>query len=212
MQKQKTIYHLIVDKSGSMGDCIDNTITGFNEQVNKIQQLGEKYPDQEITIGLSTFNDRVFPQFYQSAPHNIKKLNHRTYIPSGATALLDAIGKSIDTIENEIKTYSKKLNTTVIIVILTDGYENASKSYKIEEIRQAISRLEETGKWVFSFIGATLDAVDVAESLSIKRQNSFAFEKKSMKSKVWNKLSEAMDCYLDKKMNGISTNENLFEE
>ena len=44
MQKQKTIYHLIVDKSGSMGDCIEQTISGFNEQVSKIQQLGVKWP------------------------------------------------------------------------------------------------------------------------------------------------------------------------
>ena len=53
MQKQKTIYHLIVDKSGSMGDCIEQTISGFNEQVSKIQQLQTEFPEQDLSIGLT---------------------------------------------------------------------------------------------------------------------------------------------------------------
>ena len=48
MQKQKTIYHLIVDKSGSMSDCIEQTISGFNEQVSKIREIEQSFPDQEV--------------------------------------------------------------------------------------------------------------------------------------------------------------------
>ena len=72
-----------------------------------------------------------------------------------------------------------------------------------------ISRLEETEKWTFSFIGATLDAVSVAESMNIKSQNSFAFDKKDMKKEVWSKLSDSMENYLSKKRNGDDLS-NLF--
>ena len=65
MQKQKTIYHLIVDKSGSMSDCIEETISGFNEQVNKIQQLQNEFAEQDLSIGLTTFNNEVFHHFFR---------------------------------------------------------------------------------------------------------------------------------------------------
>ena len=101
--------------------------------------------------------------------------------------------------------------TTVVIVILTDGYENASKSFNLASVRKMISRLEETGTWTFSFIGATLDAVDVAESMSIKKQNSFSFEKGEMNNSVWSKLDKSMNHYFEKKKTNRSL-DNLFEE
>ena len=211
MQKQKTIYHLIVDKSGSMSDCIEQTISGFNEQVNKIQQLEKEYSEQEITIGLTTFNNEVYHHFFQSPPTAVRKLNTDTYRPVGSTALIDAIGMAIQNIEDHLRYHNNQLNTTVVVVILTDGHENASRIFKLEDIKKAISRLEETGKWTFSFIGATLDAVDMAESMSIKRQNSFMFEKSNMKSGLFDKLSESMDHYMNKKRSGRDLGD-LFSE
>ena len=202
MQKEKTIYHLILDKSGSMCDCIENTISGFNEQVNKVQQLEKEFSEQEITLGLTTFNHEVYHHFFQSQPATVRKLSTATYRPDGTTALLDAVGMTIESIEKDIKQHENKLNTTVVIVILTDGHENASKLFKLEDIRKEISRLEETGKWTFSFIGASLDAVDVAASMAIKRQNSFMFEKSNMKSGLFDKLSHSMENYMDKKRKG----------
>jgi hypothetical protein len=129
-------------------------------------------------------------------------LNTDTYKTDGSTALLDAIGMTITTIEKVIQQDSNQSNTTVVIVILTDGHENASQIFKLQEIKNMISRLEETGKWTFSFIGATMDAVDVAESMSIKRQNSFMFEKSNMKSGLFDKLGHSMDNYMSKKRSG----------
>lgn len=211
MQKQKTIYHLIVDKSGSMSDCIEQTISGFNEQVNKIQQLEKEYSEHEITIGLTTFNHEVYHHFFQSPPAAVRKLNTDTYRPDGTTALLDAIGMTVSSIENEIQYHSNQSNTTVVLVILTDGHENASRMFKLHDIKKTISRLEETGRWTFSFIGATLDAVDIAEGMAIKRSNSFVFDKANMKDGLFDKLSNSMDRYLNKKSNGRDLRD-LFSE
>ena len=209
MKTRKTIYHLIVDKSGSMMDCVDNTINGFNEQVNRIKDKAIEFTEEDITMGLTTFNENVKHLYFQQNPKDMVLLTYENYRPSGGTALLDAVGESITEIERQVK--ASLIPTTVIVVILTDGYENASKKYNLVNIRNMISKLEETEKWTFSFIGATLDAVDVAASMSIKSQNSFSFEKTAMKSEVWDKLNKSVSSYFTKKSQNRNLN-NFFED
>lgn len=209
MKTRKTIYHLIVDKSGSMMDCVDNTINGFNEQVNRVKDKALEFTEEEITMGLTTFNENVKHLYFQQNPKEMVLLTHQNYRPSGGTALLDAVGETITEIERQVN--ASLIPTTVIVVILTDGYENASKKYNLVNIRNMISKLEETGKWTFSFIGATLDAVDVAASMSIKSQNSFSFEKTAMKSEVWDKLNKSVSSYFTKKSQNRNLN-NFFED
>lgn len=209
MKTRKTIYHLIVDKSGSMMDCVDSTINGFNEQVNRIKDKAPEFTEEEISMGLTIFNDNVKHVNFQQNPKEMVLLNYDNYRPSGGTALLDAVGETITEIERQVN--ASLIPTTVIVVILTDGYENASKKYNLVNIRNMISKLEETGKWTFSFIGATLDAVDVAASMSIKSQNSFSFEKTAMKSEVWDKLNKSVSSYFTKKSQNRNLN-NFFED
>ena len=209
MKTRKTIYHLIVDKSGSMIDCVDNTINGFNEQVNRIKDKALEFTEEDISMGLTTFNDNVKHVYFQQNPKEMVLLNYENYRPSGGTALLDAVGESITEIERQVN--ASLIPTTVIVVILTDGHENASKKYNLVNIRNMISKLEETEKWTFSFIGATLDAVDVAASMSIKSQNSFSFEKTAMKSEVWDKLNKSVSSYFTKKSQNRNLN-NFFED
>ena len=211
MKQRKTIYHLIVDKSGSMSDCIENTINGFNEQVKRIIHFEKEFLEEEITIGLTTFNHAITNHYFGASPSTIPHLTSKSYQPDGSTALMDAIGYTIKQIENDLLLIPRNLPTTVVVVILTDGYENASTSFNLEAIKTSISKLEETGKWTFSFIGATLDAVDVAEKLSIKKCNSYSFEKSEMKNMVWEKLSVSLENYCLNKQEG-KYNTNLFED
>lgn len=207
MKKQKTIYHLIVDKSGSMSDCIDNTINGFNEQVTKIKQLQQEFTEQVITIGLTTFNDSSNHHFFQEKPEAVRLLSRDSYRPAGGTALLDAVGQVCEKCETDVLNEVDNFDSTVVIVILTDGYENSSRMFRLEEIRRTIARLEATGKWTFSFLGATLDAVDIAEGMNIKRHNSMFFSKAGMASEVWGNLNESMDRYMNKKRRGGDLND-----
>ena len=209
MKTRKTIYHLIVDKSGSMIDCIDSTINGFNEQVSRIKQKELAFEQEQITMGLTTFNTYVDHHYFQSQPSTIQLLNHQTYQPDGSTALLDAIGDTISQISIQIQ--NSQIPTTLVVVILTDGHENSSRFYNLVKIRNMISSLEESGNWTFSFIGATLDAVDVAEQMAIKKQNSFSFEKNEMNNSVWNKLDKSMSRYFENKKNNKGFG-NLFED
>ena len=211
MKKQKTLYHIVLDRSGSMSDCIQQTIDGFNEQITSIKMLEEKFPEEEVTIGLTLFNSNVEVFYSGINPKSASLLNTSNYYPSGSTALLDAIGFTTKKLENDQFESNKKIPTTVVVVIITDGHENCSHNFSVSDIKQTISRLEATEKWTFSFIGATLDAVDVAESYSIKRQNSMSFEKNQMNEDVFAKLNVSMHSYMNKKSFG-SKLDNLFDK
>ena len=210
MKTQRSIYHLIVDRSGSMSDCVESTINGFNEQLNRIRGMEYEFPEQEIKVGLTLFNDRINHISMGEPVATMSYMSKSNYVPRGSTALLDAIGQTA-TLLAELEGNQVGLPATYVVVVLTDGYENSSKMFNLEKVRAMIQRLEATGKWTFSFIGATLDAVDVAKQMSIKEQNSYHFEKQTMKSEVWDKLSGSMRGYFSKKQSGKDLS-NLFDE
>ncbi len=205
--KPKTFYHIITDESGSMNDCVNQTINGLFEQRNKIMELQAKFPEQEIRVGLTFFNTRVKQLFDNLSVREMAMQSIHNYFPNGSTALLDAIGKSIVQVERHMTSPED----TAVITIITDGYENASQIYTLRQIQELISSKEATGRWTFSYLGATLDAVNMAEQMRIKRQNAMAFQKTSMKQEVWDKLSDSMDSYMDKKRRGDSLDE-LFDK
>ena len=202
MKTQKTIYHILVDKSGSMSDCIDQTINGFNEQIAKIREMELEFPEQLMTIGLTTFNTRVRHLYYMKPVEHAYKMDERNYQPDGSTAMLDAMAETMKELSLLQQQSNEQIPTTVVMVILTDGYENASRRYTLKNVKEMVEEREASGTWTFSFLGATLDAVDVAEQMSIRRENSIAFEKRDMKGEVWDRLDLSMRGYYDKKRKG----------
>lgn len=202
MKTQKTIYHILVDKSGSMSDCIDQTINGFNEQIRKIKELEIEFPEQLMTIGLTTFNTDVELKYFMQPVESAYKMNNENYVPNGSTAMLDAMGQTMRKLSGLQESSNAEMPTTVVMINLTDGYENASKEYTLKNVKNMIETRESTGTWTFSFLGATLDAVDVAEKMSIRRENSIAFSKAAMQKEVWDRLGNSMKDYYDRKRRG----------
>src|SRR6187431_2196802 len=86
MRKQKTIYHFVADKSGSMEDVLHQTITGYNEQLQQIQIIQKEFPEQLIAIGLTTFNGQVDHQYYGVPVDNAEWLSGEKYRPNGSTS------------------------------------------------------------------------------------------------------------------------------
>lgn len=209
MKTQRTYYQLIVDRSGSMSDCVNATIDGFNEQLLRIRSMEAEFPEQDICVGVTLFDHRIDHIKIGAPVTEIVKLSRENYVPDGTTALLDAIGITTGILE-EREAGMSTLPSTFVVVVLTDGHENSSQIFNLEQIRSRIIRLEATGKWTFSFIGATLDALDVAAQMAFKRQNSIQFAKESMKTEVWDKLSGSMRGYFTKKKSGGNP-PNLFD-
>lgn len=153
--KTHTDITIILDRSGSMNSIKQATIDGFNSFIKEHQTLSST-----VKLTLVQF-DHEYEIVYQNK--NIKKvncLNDSTFHPRGTTALLDAIGKSID----HNKKYFKALDASkrpknVIIAVITDGFENASELYSRNDIFKKIDKQKKKDNWTFVFIGANQDAI-----------------------------------------------------
>lgn len=188
MKKSNTFYHIILDQSGSMSDCVNQTLKGLADQRKEILAIANEFPDQEIRVGLTVFDHNIELKYSNLSVTELSRMNSFHYQPNGQTALLDAIGMSV------AATQRLMINEgdSAVIIILTDGYENASKEYSHKQIKEFIQAKEETGKWSFTYLGATLDAVEIARSMNIKAENSFAFEKKNMDKGAFGRSTNAL--------------------
>ena len=198
MKKQKTIYHFVLDQSGSMFDCVESTLSGLESQNKKIKAIAQEFPEQEIRVGLTVFSSKVEIRYDNIPVERLPNIAEINYQPNGSTALLDGIGLSI----NRVDQLLENEGDTAIIVILTDGYENASRFFSLAQIQDLIKTKEASGKYSFSFLGATLDAVDMAERMNIRRENSAAFSKDDMQDAVFNRVANSMVDYLGRKKRG----------
>ena len=217
MKTKKAIYHFIVDKSGSMSGSEEQVVTGFNMQLSKMKELAQTYKDQEYVASVTYFDGEVQEIIKFESIDKVNPLHISKYVPDGMTALLDAVGGAIDkTIENyNSELRAKEVN--VVFIILTDGDENSSQYYTHNLVSSKIKKLEETGDWTFTFIGADFDAREVSQKLNIKRENVVSLSK-AFFSREMAYLSDSMDEYEqarvsgNKKSNFFSSILNRFKE
>lgn len=201
MKNKTTLYHFIVDQSGSMAGLENQTIAGFNSQLTTIQSLKTELPNQEFMCSLTFFNDEVQDRIQFGKVDAILPLTRQNYLPSGTTALLDAIGKSIYAIKNKFGKELSEDEISIVLVIITDGYENASRLYSYHDVANLIKQLDDTGKWTFSFLGADFDATHTSKMLNIRLENVINFSK-SQYSGAMDDVSESIRTYAHEKSNG----------
>ncbi len=204
MKNKKTIYHFIVDQSGSMAGLENQTIEGFNAQLTTIKKLKEDFPDNEYVVSVTYFEDVVTDIIRFANVENIPLLSRENYQPGSTTALLDAIGKSVDAIQEK---FGKEINenlATVVVLILTDGHENASQFYTYEQISKMIEVLNATDKWLFTFLGAGINARVMTDRLNIKSENVASFDRSEYRSMMF-KVSQSVRNYEHSKNSGNSS-------
>ena len=159
---KETEIVVVLDRSGSMRSIAEATVKGFNEFLNE-----QKNADGEGFLTLVQFDDR-YEKNYESL--HLDKVNElildENFIPRGSTALLDAIGKTIEELETD---------RDVVFVIITDGYENASRVYKKEAINKMIEITTKERGWKFLFLGANQDAIKEGGSIGISGANSMTY-------------------------------------
>lgn len=201
MQNKTTLYQFIIDRSGSMADCIGDTISGFNHQLQVLRELEAENPDQTYLTSITTFNSEVDHTLSLRPIKDVRDFDRSNYIPSGMTALLDAIGLTIQRVQRELGAKIEDDRASVVVVILTDGYENSSRIFSHQEIGRMINKMEDSGKWSFSFLGADIDAFSVASSLNMRAENVIAFSKSDMGA-MMNDLDTSMRDYACQKSAG----------
>lgn len=169
---EKTHIICILDRSGSMSSIIKDSIGGFNTFLNEQKEL----PD-EATITVALFDDRYTLLYDNVNIKEAKELTKDTWIPRGLTALYDAIGK---TIAKEKEYFAKhERPSKVLVCIVTDGLENASKEYKIDDIKKLIGDCEKDD-WNFIYLAANQNAFDVGTSFGVSSGNTYTYTTDSL--------------------------------
>lgn len=197
MKENLTELVFILDRSGSMRRLEEETIEGFNGLIEKQKTLpGETRLttvlfDNEYTL----LHDRMDLQ-------TVKPLTREDYFARGMTALLDAVGKTIDLIGNRLsETPEAERPSKVLFVITTDGMENASREYTAQRVRDMITHQKEKYSWEFLFLGANIDAVATAKDIGISadRAAQYCCDEKGLKMCYNEALELAIDDFRDGK-------------
>ena len=153
----------VLDKSGSMSGLESDTIGGYNSMLAKQKDLPG---DCRITTVL--FNDSIQLLHDRIDIKAVEPISDKDYQVGGTTALLDALGEAMDKIANVQKNTASEFKANkVLFVIITDGQENSSREYSLEQIKKRIETLKDEEAWEFVFLGANIDAVQTAASYGI---------------------------------------------
>lgn len=165
MRENLTELVFILDRSGSMGGLESDTIGGFNSMLKK-----QKKEEGEAIVSTVLFDDTSTVIHDRVPVGDVKKLTEKEYYVRGCTALLDAVGgaiRHIKKVQKETKADDRPAKT--LFVITTDGLENASRKYELKDVKKMIRRQKEKHNWEFIFLGANIDAIEVARDMGISK-------------------------------------------
>lgn len=171
MNAKLTELVFILDRSGSMNGLESDTIGGFNNMLKRQKAEGDN-----VNVTTVLFDDDVEVIHDRFPIGIIEPLTDKDYYVRGCTALFDAVGTSIEKIDNVQKHMPEAYKAEkVIFVITTDGLENSSEKYNRREIKRMIESKKECG-WEFLFLGANIDAGREAEKIGIERNRSVTYK------------------------------------
>lgn len=207
MEKKHQVHNLIIlDESGSMEGIKSVIIQGFNELVQTIQGIEQKFHEQEHFISFVSFNGLGIKQLHFIEPAGkLKKIDCRSYKPDASTPLFDAMGYSIAKLKQALE---DKSDYNVLVTVLTDGEENASREFSGYDIKSLVEELKRN-KWTFTYIGTDHDVEKIALSLSI--DNTMVFDKNEDDIKcMFVKEQSARIRYSEKIRCNMDTSEDYF--
>ncbi|MGI6066446.1 MAG: vWA domain-containing protein [Bacillota bacterium] len=168
MKKGLTELVFILDRSGSMSGLESDTIGGYNAMLEK-----QKKDPGEAVITTVLFDDRYELLHDRINLRGIAPITDKEYYVRGSTALLDAVGITINKIGNALKhTVEDERPEHVMFVITTDGMENSSREFSYEKIRRMIEHQKSKYGWEFIFLGANIDAIATAERFGIEEDRA----------------------------------------
>ena len=187
-----TSINVIIDASGSMHHLTSDTIGNFNSFLAEQQA----FPGEAV-FTLCTFNTdyRLVHDFVKIA--SVSDLDDKSYRPGGWTALLDAVGTTIDSVGRKLAAMPEEERPSkVIFLIITDGEENRSHRYTREQIKSMVEHQKDVYSWEFVFMGANIDAITTGTSLGISAQNTLNYAATSAGThQLYRSVSENMSTY-----------------
>lgn len=171
MNLTHTSIGIVIDRSGSMDPLVSDTCGGFNRFL----------ADQKAVPGTADLTMVQFATDYQVVHDclpldKVPDLTPQTYVPNGGTALLDAIGRTVNQMGQRLAAMSEADRPgKVILVIITDGEENASKEFTREQVREMLEHQQKKYSWEILYFGANQDVFTVGSSMGIAAASSVSY-------------------------------------
>ena len=166
---EKTQIVCILDRSGSMSGIMSDSIGGFNTFLKQQREL----PD-EATLTVALFDDKYELLYDDVDIKKVKDITSKEWFPRGVTALHDAIGKTINNVKANHRKLGVEAPAKVLVCIVTDGYENASKEYSRSDVQKLIQDCEKDD-WNFMYLAANQDAFAVGQSFGVSAGNTYNY-------------------------------------
>jgi uncharacterized protein YegL len=189
---------IVLDRSGSMESCRDQTISGFNEYAQDIRKTAKK-AGLDARLTLTVFNGEVRIPLFEAPLQRLHPMSRKYYVPDGSTAMLDAVGQTIDRLERE---GSQIDQASVLVCVISDGQENSSNDYTYASVAERIQRLTATERWTFTYLGSNQDLSAVSDSLNISMANTSSYAaSREGTTDAWKRHSRATS----RRMEGVST-------
>lgn len=167
-----TWIEFILDRSGSMagGDKIVEATGAINQMLEEHKNLSG-----DCSVGITIFNGHV-EEIYSGPISTAPLITREVYYPRGMTALLDAIGISIDKLGKKLNEMEEEARPSrVIVAIITDGLENVSRNYSVRQIKSMIDLQSKTYSWEFVFMAADINSVREARDLGIQDNSIYNY-------------------------------------
>lgn len=192
MKKNLTELVFVLDKSGSMAGLERDTIGGFNSMLKKQQAL-----DGDCRITTVLFDNNYELLHDRIDIRAVSPMTEKEYFVGGSTALLDAIGRTIQKLVRVQKNTAEMYRAEkVMFIIITDGEENSSREYSLDKVKVMIEREKETHGWEFIFLGANIDAVETAGRFGISAERAVDYVPDGEGTALnFQMMSEAVACY-----------------
>jgi hypothetical protein len=209
MKNKHQVHNLIIlDESGSMQSIKTTIIQGFNELVQTIQGIEKQFPEQEHFISFVSFNSLGQKVLHFMEPASkLKQIDDTSYMPDALTPLFDAMGFSMNKLKHALHGHT---DCNVLVTILTDGAENASKEFSGNDIKKLVEELKRSN-WTFTYIGTDHDVEKIASSLSINNTMTFAKNEADIK-RMFLKEQSARTGYSSKIRFNEDTSANYFDD
>ena len=204
--EQKIFNLIVLDASGSMYSIRNEAVAGVVETIQTIRTSQEENANQEHLLSLVVFNGKYITIVFDRMPiTKVPDLNEKDYQPTDNTPLYDAMGYSITNLQRYIDE-----DDNVLVTIITDGYENASREWNHQRIYQLVEDLKKKN-WLFTYIGANQDALKVAKDMGIDHSMNYISDAEGTKA-MFRKELRSRKSFYDKLARGISLKQAMAEE
>lgn len=177
----KVYAHVVLDRSGSMSANAEEAVQGYHAYVDKLS------PGSRVSLTL--FDSEGVDLVREAVEPVAAKLKAGEYEPRARTPLYDAIGRSVRDAEARAKDFDR-----VALVIITDGYENASTEFTREQILKLLKKKQDKDGWLVIYLGANQDASAVSAQFGVRGANAMSIDTQNINDSMLS-AARATDVY-----------------